>query len=110
MIRQLDLFDNVLDITMAQQQELFPDAPVPDVMLFINDVGFGGDTYVGSRQAFKVALADLFQQWHEQYLSERNQHIDIGNVSYEGFVEYVIDKFLMVATAEDIKNFPMLNA
>ena len=32
MRRQLDLFDNVLDMTMAQQQNLFMDTPVPDVI------------------------------------------------------------------------------
>jgi len=68
----------------------------------INDEYLGSETYVGTRDEFKVELAPCFQDWYYQ-----RDDIYEGETIDE-WIESQLDNHLKLADDEDVANYPRI--
>jgi hypothetical protein len=67
--------------------------------LYVSDQNFGAESFVGTRDDFKRALADVWAVWHAQQGS---------NLPIDEYTERALDEHLREATEKDLKTYRRL--
>lgn len=78
--------------------------------LYINTDIFGVETYIGTKDEFRKYLADCMKQWHKEAVDRGDWD---GEADYDSLKEYTkecLNDGLQVATPEDLKKYPRLDA
>ena len=77
--------------------------------LYINTEIFGVETYIGTKEEFRKYLADCMKQWHKEAV-ERGDWDGEADDSLKEYTKECLNDGLDIATPEDLKKYPRLDA
>lgn len=77
--------------------------------LYINTDIFGVETYIGTKEEFRKYLADCMKQWHKEAV-ERGDWDGEADDSLKEYTKECLNDGLDIATPEDLKKYPRLDA
>lgn len=77
--------------------------------LYINTDILGVETYIGTKEEFRKHLADCMKQWHKEAV-ERGDWDGEADDSLKEYTKECLNDGLQVATPEDLKKYPRLDA
>lgn len=78
-------------------------------ILYINTETLGVETYIGTKDEFRKYLADCIKQWHKEAIDRGNWDGDADD-SLKEYTQECLNNGLKVATPEDLKKHPRLDA